>query len=250
MSLPLNGSTQWVTVPDNAVLRLAATGGWTIAGWAKIVTDNDGSGVRYPFSWGAYAGEPASAHIYFYEHSHATNFDKLRAYVKDGAGESGLVPLSAATPGTSRNWQHIFLRRSGNAVELYVNGVLDGTVTNAAMVEIDSTAMLYLGSQVGASCFKGKLAEWAKWDSALTVGEGSQLASLSAGAGTASPAGAKPGDIGTPVLWLPLYNDAVDDAGSLDGSVAGGATFDAADHPVSYGPAMPVRLSSARRFRL
>ena len=72
-------------------------------------------------------------------------------------------------------WQHIAATRSGNTWTVYLNGVSDGTVSNATAQESAGTFVL-LNNASAFAIFIGRAAEVAGWDAVLTVGEISALA--------------------------------------------------------------------------
>jgi len=167
-------SGHYVTFGDAAALTLP-DGDWTIAGWIKL-DDNTGSNYQYFLSWGGFGASP-SLNWYFHEASVADP-NVLKFFIEDASGDPGSTITSTGTPGTSTAWQHLAAVRSGNTVTQYVNGVADGTFTNAAFGGVNVAASMYLGMRSDNDPdrrFGGSMAEWAKWDRALAVGERAAL---------------------------------------------------------------------------
>ena len=71
-------------------------------------------------------------------------------------------------------WYHVAVTRSGNTWTIYLNGVSDGTASNATAQESGGTFLLL--NQNTFNVFQGKVAEMCGWDAVLTAGEISALA--------------------------------------------------------------------------
>lgn len=171
-----------VTLGDNAALTLPDAD-WTIGGWIKL-DDNAGSAYQYFLSWGGFGANP-SINWLVAEATEGAIPNKLRVLVEDSDGDAfgvaGTGVTSAGTPGTSTLWQHLAVVRSGTALTQYVNGAADGTETDATVDAVDVADSLYLGMRSdndGDRRFGGRMAEWAKWDRALSTDE---LTGLAAG---------------------------------------------------------------------
>jgi hypothetical protein len=227
MSLVLNGTTQYLTIADAAVLTLP-DGDWTIAGWIKVAS-NEGSFVQYIISCGA-VNANNSLNIYLAEAGDAVP-NKLTLALRD-ATNSAIARYGSTSVGSSTMvWQHIAIVRSSNVLTSYVDGNVDTAPLDIATLldSIDGTGAWCLGSRsatpIAARMFNGRMAEWAKWDSALSTEEIQTLL-----------AGGQPGDVDAENLtwWLPLFADKDSDAGELTTAVEGSAVFDDSDHPVYY----------------
>ncbi|MFA5262177.1 MAG: LamG domain-containing protein [Opitutaceae bacterium] len=235
MSLVLNGSSQYLYAADAAVLTL--TPRWSLGGWLKIAS-NAGNYFQYFLSWGT-LNAANSLNWYFGEAGDATIPNKCRFAIRDATHDAVVVDTTG-TPGTSTLWQHVLLVCAGETLTQYINGSADGTANQSGFGAVNDGNALYLGSRSYTPTdrmFKGSLAEWAKWDRALSAAEIAALV-----------AGAKPGDVGTPVWWLPMRDDKESDLGSLTTTLVGSPTWDSADHPVSYVARFPWQQRRHRRM--
>jgi len=171
MARYINGSSTYMTIGDNAALSFP-DGGFTLAGWIYLIPS------------------PTRGY-YFYSHGTvqavsscnlaiASN-GSLIAYVRSDAGvlkQVGWV-VGAIAAG---NWYHICLRCAGDDLRLYKNGVQSGNSDSASWGGINPSGSLYLGARNDLNAtkfFDGHIAEWAKWDRAISDVE---LAALAAGA--------------------------------------------------------------------
>lgn len=176
MAWHFNEIDQEVQITDNAALTLPDAD-WTLGGWLKL-DDNTGSNFQYFLSWGALNANPSCN--WLVNESGAGDANKMQALVEDSGGQQFAV-ISTGTPGTSTAWQHVALVRLGSTLTQYINGAADGTDTDATVDAVDVTTNLYFGTRSVDPTnrwFGGAMAEWAKWDRALSVGE---LLGLAAG---------------------------------------------------------------------
>ncbi len=163
-----------VQLTDNAALTLPDAD-WSLGGLIKL-DDNVGSFYQYFISWNVFATND-SIHIYFHEASEPEpNFIHLNIHDSDGTA----FAIKGGTPGTSTSWQHVMVVRSGDDFTLYVDNVSIGTFNQPLFNAVNSTATFYIGSRNGdADRFTGAdMAEWAKWDSALSSGDRADLTNL------------------------------------------------------------------------
>jgi hypothetical protein len=173
MALHFNETDQYLTIGDDDVLTLP-DGDWTIACWVKL-DDNVGSLYQYFLSWGTWSATP-SLNWYFIEHSVGGVGDELKFSVEDNDGTL-VEATSSGEPGTSTDWQHLLMSRSGNTVTQYINGVANGDVTNAAFDAVNRSDAMNIGRRVDNTRFFGGALEWlAKWDRALPEAERNALA--------------------------------------------------------------------------
>jgi hypothetical protein len=216
-----------LVIADNAALTFPDAD-WTLSGWVKLA-NNAGSLYQFFLSWGLTTYTP-SINWWIAEASEASTPNKLGFRVIDNDGTDSSYIYSTLTPGTSTDWQHFLLLRNGNSIQQYINGVVSGTYTNAAFDAIDRSDSLYLGcrSDLNADRFLGgRMAEWAKWDRALSSDE---IAALAAGV---CPR------VFSPVWWMPMFTDAAEKIVPL--SVTDN-TSGVATHPTMKDPGRRRRL--------
>lgn len=123
----LNGSTDYLTVPNNAALQMGS-GDFTIEFWINYSSI---ASYQTPFS----KGYTAAGDILL----QTGNGDgKIIVYL------SGTAAITEASGATVGQWYHYALVRSGTTVTLYRNGVSRGTATSA--VNFNTTDQLGIGA--------------------------------------------------------------------------------------------------------
>ncbi len=208
-----------VTIGDNAALTLP-DGDWTMGGWIKL-DDNTGNRYQYFLSWSGFSSDPSFQ--WFFHEALQADANKLSVRVRDADGDfygTGNV-MSTGTPGTSTAWQHLAAVRSGSTLTQYINGSADGSETDVSVNSCDATTAMYLGMRSDNDPNRrlgGAMAEWAKWDRALSTDE---LAALAAGW--------TPDQFPTPVWQLRMWGDEYSEMRVPLTVTNNGST--AADHP-------------------
>lgn len=162
-----NGSTSFIQAQDNSVGNLGANG--TLAFWFRADPANAAGSRMFEKDDRAYwwfvpgpnyvAVDLRSAHSYGNPQWH----------------------LQAQTPtSTSAAWTAVALRKNGTTFDLFIDGQLEDTVTNAA-ADVVTTAPLTLGRSYywNAGYYSGLLDEVRVYDRALSNGEIGQLAAVS-----------------------------------------------------------------------
>ena len=153
-AVTLNGTTQYVTIPDSADLDLA-DGPLTLAAWVK----RSSTGTE-----DAIIGKGAGAY-YLYIGSD----DKVYLAKQGTANVAGTTVTIADTA-----WHHVVATYAGSTTgKVYIDAV-DRTTATASSAFTDTASALGIGSQSGASAaapFAGSLAHAAIWDRALTAAE-------------------------------------------------------------------------------
>jgi hypothetical protein len=112
----LDFTTSFVNVPDNDLLDLTAT--WTLEAWVYPRAAGNGSDQDIISKW---AGNPGASYILQID---ATGV--IRLVTSDGTTNSIILGVTALTNNT---WQHVAATFDGGTVNLYLNGVVDRTVT-------------------------------------------------------------------------------------------------------------------------
>ncbi len=167
-----DGVDDYVTVADNAALSIPA-GDWTVGGWVKL-TSNTTSTNQIILEWGN--APTFSQDITLEITNNAGTTDEITGYYDDGT--SGNVSItSTSSPFTSNtNWTHVLFINSGTSFNVYINGASVASTTSSRG-GIDVTPALRLGVSGSTDRFlNGSLAEWAKWDRALSADEIAGLA--------------------------------------------------------------------------
>lgn len=169
-------ANQFVTLGDNAALTFP-DGDWSIVGWLKL-DDNAGSDFQYFLSWGSFDANP-SINVFIIEGAAGVDPNKLKVVADDADGDGwpddGSALVSNGTPGTSTLWQHIAFVNNSDTLYLYINGSEDVNVgASGTFNDINVAGSFYLGcrsDRQAARAFGGSMAEWGKWDRALSVDE-------------------------------------------------------------------------------
>lgn len=215
MSVTLNGSTQYLTIADDAALTL--TPPWSLSFWFAILAPNTDA---YILSWGTPA-TASSAYWRYYRADGESYPGKIRGYFLD-AESDGFTGVSGDVSG-STDWHHCLVTYDASTRITYIDGevTLSGSVPGVGA--INSANDLYLGRWSGGNPWNGKLAEVAKYDACLSADQRAELLLKPAGLISA-----------TPGWWLPCYNDLHEKAASLTVTPYGDPGVDREDHPVPY----------------
>ena len=225
MARYFNGTSDYIKIADNAALSLP-DGGFTLAGWFKPYTL--ASATRYFFSHGTVTAQ-SSCNLYYGE----AGFSVTSSLVSDGNTTKTGYGITGSL--ASNAWRHICLRCAGDSLSVFMNGVQNIAANANAWNGINPAGDLYLGGRNDLAAdrfFKGWMAEWAKWDSALTNAQIELLA-----------VGELPSQIGTASAWyMPLNLDTVEKIGGLTVTV-NGTTW--AEHPEQI-----IRLQRSRQLTL
>jgi hypothetical protein len=118
----LNGTTDYLTVPQNAAFNFG-TGDFTVEGWWNFNNISISQGL-ISLGTGANGGGPYNGWWFDYESSGI-----LRFYRYAGGAEIYSSFSVTLVPGT---WYHIACTRSGTAVKMFVNGVQVGTTATSS----------------------------------------------------------------------------------------------------------------------
>ena len=155
-ALSFNGSSNWVTVADGALLRL--TNGMTIeawvnasnlAGWRTVILKERSSGLSYGlYASGDSAGQPS-------------------AWIRRS---NDISSLSASTISTN-TWIHLAATYNGAALRVYVNGVQTATRSVTGNIASSTSPLKIGGNAIWGEYFSGLIDEVRIYNRALTPAE-------------------------------------------------------------------------------
>ena len=221
---------------SNYLARPGLTGlgtSYSVSVWFRPDDINDGQTVfcQRAITGGNAGGSPSYNAILF-QINCGLNGNPFRGMVRDDAGATALINGPLVAVGT---WYHFVLVRAGNAVSLYVNGVLQESKT-AAFGPITTDAVTVGARTEGTSTrydyFHGAIDQPAIWAGALTAADVSAL--YNAGDGRHHTDFTSGLNANLAVLWsleeqLGMRRDAVGsndlspagNVGAVDGRIAG-----------------------------
>jgi hypothetical protein len=201
-SLSLDGATGYVQVPtasNPGGVQLNITGWITVEAWIKLSSTNVAQGIieRFSASDGGYALR-VSPHnkLQLYNLVNASSFDWV-------TGSTALVP---------GHWYHVAGVWGGLTMNVYVNGMLDGT-KSSTFAPGTGTSPLYIGRIADVGGYFGGLI-----DQARVTADALYTSSF-------TPQHRLTGAIGTKGLWRFDDHTANDCAGFNNGTLNGAATF-------------------------
>ena len=165
MAWAFDGETEtYVSIADNTALTFPDSD-WSLGGWVKFGTQTD----NYPYliGWGSYGVTPSFNWLRWI----GSNDLYIRLWDDDG---STISFNSTGNPVLNTAWQYVILIRSGTTVTQYINGAVDGSESNPNFDGVDVSGSLRFGIRGNVPAnysLVGSMAEGAKWDRALGVGE-------------------------------------------------------------------------------
>ncbi|MCX7428155.1 MAG: LamG domain-containing protein [Planctomycetia bacterium] len=224
MAWQFDGQDDYAALADAPALAFPE-GPWTVSGWF-CRTNNAGASYQSLMSWGGYSGQN-SFNWRIAETDTPTYANQLEYRLRD-VDDMPTYAYSGAETMPVGLWRHILLYRSGTKYfRQYVDGVLQGSSTRSGFYYIDRPDALVFGAQsdlAAGTFFPGMLAEWAKWNRALSAAEIAVLA-----------AGATPDWFAAGLAWyLPMRKDSVELVRNLPVKLIGAAII---DHPRRFQPA-------------
>ncbi len=155
----LNGTTAYLSVPDNASLQLST---FTIEGWFFLT---GATGTRTIVSKAAGTGSSDSFLVYI-----AADGSIGAAY----GDLTGTTPLSTSTIPTTSAWHHFAYTYDGASQQIYLDGALAGSAGAAPSIAYDTHAML-IGADADSgsptSFFPGLIDELTLYNRVLTSTE-------------------------------------------------------------------------------
>lgn len=172
MSWDGNGIGDYLQIINDARLR------WTQADhcygvWVRRDGNSNLGNSGPVFAWNT-AG---AAHQLWVRNSTApSDANKIRYLIRDSIpNEASLTSTQSIVNDT---WTHILVQKSGNTQEMYINGVLETSADASAVNEVDPGVNPLLFSFItgAGDRFNGQLAEFFKFDRALTSTEITDIA--------------------------------------------------------------------------
>jgi hypothetical protein len=157
--IALDFSQSFVQVPDNSAFDLSNT--WTLEAWVYPRAAGDGADQDIIAKWD---GAPDASYILQIDRTGV-----LRLVTNDGSRQT--IALGQ-TPLASNAWQHVAGTFENGTIRLYLNGVLDRTLTGA-LTPINSSQPLAFGREGNfpGGTFDGRIDEVRLWKVARTGGE-------------------------------------------------------------------------------
>ena len=167
MARDFNGTTDYVEIDNSPTYGTS----YTVSCWVKVDPANTSS----PFIHRAKTAEQAIPFQIDF------NANKFRIVVRDSAGVG--ISASSVTSITTNVWLSLCAIRNGNNVEVFFNGVSDGTGSGTlgtlnSLPDGPAIGAFFLASGTPNSYFKGHIAECAIWNVVLSDNE---IASIAAG---------------------------------------------------------------------
>lgn len=157
----LDGSGDWIMVPDSAQLDLSASlslGAWF---FNDSSGGNDYVGIEKQLAYRLLCVEGTDSRSYW-------RFD-IRV---PNAGSWKSVLSSVSTP--NNEWHHILATYDGTVMRLYVDGVLSGSLSYAGGISISSGSM-EIGRRDGVASFKGMIDDVFVSDTVLSADDALEL---------------------------------------------------------------------------
>ncbi|MDE2001465.1 MAG: LamG domain-containing protein [Patescibacteria group bacterium] len=162
--MSLNGSTDWLSIPDSPSLDM--TGDVTIGMWVKPgSTQNAYTDLLSKHSNGGYVIE---------QNAGATNQFLFAWDTTGNGGWAGNSVMTTLTPGV---WQYFMVVKSGSTVTHYVNGVQTATGSGSGSTITTNNLPLVIGnwSSGGGRSFNGSIDDVRIYNRALSATEAGSL---------------------------------------------------------------------------
>ncbi|HEY2104029.1 MAG TPA: LamG domain-containing protein, partial [Chthoniobacterales bacterium] len=219
----LNGTDQYIEVPDSP--NLSITGPITIDAWIKANNNTSEHAIVEKYDGGGSNG-------YFFRLSATGHL------VAGICNASTFSTVSGATQVTTGTFHHVAAVFDGSNLQVYLDGVLDGTAPSVAPT--DGTNPLEIGARGGSpgNFFNGVIDEVEIFDRALTQREVQRI--YDAGSAGKCPCITPPSNM---IAWWPGDDNAKDIQGGHDatlndatfgpGEVSDAFKFDGTDDSVS-----------------
>ena len=154
-ALTFSGTSNWVTVPDNAVLDVTrvTVSAWvrptTLSGWRTVLMKETATGLAYTL----------------YAHD---NGPRPAGYISTGGDEVAATGTAALATNT---WTHLTQTFDGTAIRLYVNGALVRTVNLTGNIVNGAGPLRIGGNGPWGEYFAGQIDDVRIYNRALTQTE-------------------------------------------------------------------------------
>ena len=146
-SVLFNGTNQSLTVPSNATFDFG-TGDFTIEGWIYSISSKD-YGILVG-RWGGYAVNGNSSYAIRQETAASRKYQF--GFTTNGSTDILITALNTFSLNT---WYHLAAVRNGTTFTFYVNGVSQGTITNANAVFAGTTNLTVGGANNNTDLMNG-----------------------------------------------------------------------------------------------
>ena len=178
-----SATSEYLTIADNASLSI--TGDLSFSTWVKFESlPASGGNMTFTGKW-----QETNNNSWIFGLYNNAGTLVWRQNMQNSADVSSAKNLNTSTLSTA-TWYHIVFvyTASAGTVQVYLNGVSEGTSTGHVTNIKDSTASFELGTNIpglGGSYLDGSMDEFGLWSKALTSTEVTEL--YNAGAGLAHP---------------------------------------------------------------
>ena len=221
MARYFDGTSDHIEIADHAALTWPGLA--SIAGWFRVDSNDTSAMIHGLMTWGDYFATPSFT-IWYFGPNHASQANGIMVQTKDDGGNISQKTSSndIVSLGT---WHHLALTIENSAVwgklfRFYLDGVEDWNNDYQTFDGMNAAAPWKFGDTQGAAAahFYGDMAEWAKWDSALSTEQITALAN-----------GVRPPEVGTRPAWhMPMLGGLEEEIAGLSATNSGTAI---AEHP-------------------
>lgn len=168
-ALALSGGG-YASIPDSSALDFGPSEDFTVAVWVKpeaAQSDVGNADNAIVEKWAGVGGYPFV--IRYRNQSAGSNAGKVMVARYDGAVSSGVTSSRRIDDG---RYHHVAFVKRGSQLELYIDGVLDGSATDASTGSTANDSPLYLGRRgSGVNQFDGALDDLRVYSSSLSAAE-------------------------------------------------------------------------------
>ncbi len=204
MSRHFNGSSTYFTIAGGDALSMGddtdGSGGFSVAGWMRAAGMADAATHRM-LAWGQVSPQ---FQVYLYGSTEPTSAGQIGIRLQ--SSQSIYYRANDYSGWGDGDWHHFALTGDGATLRMYHDGtVCAATASISTLDAINRADAFYFGRlPSGSNYYQGDLAEWAKWDTALSSDKITALAH-----------GSRPTEIGLRPAWY------LSMAAGLDEEIAG-----------------------------